>query len=48
MQRDYDYASAIHFADLRSAETVGREAGERAVKAGRSAQGEVPGRAGDL
>lgn len=32
MQRDYDYASAIHFADLRSAETVGREAGERAVK----------------
>jgi PmbA protein len=32
MQRDYDYASAIHFEDLRSAESVGREAGERAVK----------------
>ena len=32
MQRDYDYASAIHFADLRSPEAVGREAGERAVK----------------
>ena len=32
MQRDYDYASAIHFVDLRSAEEVGREAGERAVK----------------
>ena len=32
MQRDYDYASAIHFADLRSAEDVGREAGARAVK----------------
>jgi PmbA protein len=32
MQRDYDYASAIHFADLRSADSVGREAGERAVK----------------
>jgi PmbA protein len=32
MQRDYDYASAIHFADLRSAETVGREAGARAVR----------------
>jgi PmbA protein len=32
MQRDYDYTSAIHFADLRSAEAVGREAGERAVR----------------
>ena len=32
MQRDYDYSSAIHAADLRSAEAVGREAGERAVK----------------
>jgi PmbA protein len=32
MQRDYDYASALHFADLRPAERVGREAGERAVK----------------
>ena len=32
MQRDYDYASAIHFADLRSPESVGREAGERVVK----------------
>ena len=32
MQRDYDYASAIHFADLRDTETVGREAGTRAVQ----------------
>jgi len=32
MQRDYDYSSAIHFADLKSAEEVGREAGTRAVK----------------
>jgi PmbA protein len=32
MQRDYDYTSAIHFADLRNAEEIGREAGTRAVK----------------
>ena len=32
MQRDYDYTSAIHFADLRDAEEIGREAGSRAVK----------------
>jgi PmbA protein len=32
MQRDYDYSSAIHFADLRDPETIGRSAGERAVK----------------
>ena len=32
MERDYDYSSAIHFTDLRDAETVGRSAGERAVK----------------
>lgn len=32
MQRDYDYSSAIHFADLRDASDVGREAGERAVR----------------
>lgn len=32
MQRDYDYTSAVHFADLRDPETVGRNAGERAVK----------------
>jgi PmbA protein len=32
MQRDYDYFSAIHFADLRDPETIGRTAGERAVK----------------
>ncbi len=32
MQRDYDYTSAIHFADLRNAEEIGREAGERAVR----------------
>lgn len=32
MQRDYDYTSAIHFADLRDPETIGHSAGERAVK----------------
>lgn len=32
MQRDYDYSSAIHFADLRDPETIGRTAGERAVE----------------
>jgi PmbA protein len=32
MQRDYDYSSAAHFADLRDPETIGRTAGERAVK----------------
>ena len=32
MQRDYDYTSAVHFADLRDPETIGRNAGERAVK----------------
>jgi PmbA protein len=32
MQRDYDYTSAIHFSDLRDPETIGRTAGERAVR----------------
>ena len=32
MERDYDWSSAIHGADLRAAEAVGREAGERAVR----------------
>ena len=32
MQRDYDYTSAAHFGDLRDPETIGRNAGERAVK----------------
>jgi len=32
MERDYDFASAVYGADLRSPEAVGREAGERAVK----------------
>ena len=32
MERDYDFASAVYGGDLRSAEDVGREAGERAVK----------------
>ena len=31
MQRDYDYSSTLHRADLKSAATVGRGAGERAV-----------------
>ena len=32
MQRDYDYSSSVHFVDLRDPETIGRTAGERAVK----------------
>lgn len=32
MERDYDYSSRLHFADLEDAETIGRSAGERAVK----------------
>jgi PmbA protein len=32
MERDYDYASATHLGDLAAAETVGRTAGERAVR----------------
>lgn len=32
MERDYDYSSATHASDLEAAETVGRRAGERAVK----------------
>ena len=31
MQRDYDYHSAVHLADLDAAATIGRSAGERAV-----------------
>jgi PmbA protein len=32
MERDYDYSATTHFADLRSPEEVGREAGERTVR----------------
>ncbi|MEK9754106.1 MAG: metallopeptidase TldD-related protein [Rhodospirillaceae bacterium] len=32
MERDYDWASAVHFEDLPSAETIGRRAGEQAVR----------------
>jgi PmbA protein len=32
MQRDYDYSSAIHFADLRAPQEIGRTAGEHAVR----------------
>lgn len=32
MQRDYDYSSTIHFADLLSPEAIGQSAGERAVR----------------
>jgi len=32
MERDYDFASAIHAADLRDPVEIGRSAGERAVK----------------
>lgn len=31
MQRDYDYSSTVHFADLEDANTIGRCAGERAI-----------------
>ncbi len=31
MERDYDYSSALHAADLESPEEIGRNAGERAV-----------------
>jgi PmbA protein len=32
MERDYDFSSAVHLKDLLPAATVGRQAGERAVK----------------
>ncbi|WP_350333087.1 TldD/PmbA family protein [Coralliovum pocilloporae] len=32
MERDYDYASAVHLEDLDDAETIGRNAGERAIR----------------
>jgi PmbA protein len=32
MERDYDYASAVHAADLDRPEAIGRSAGERAVR----------------
>jgi PmbA protein len=32
MERDYDYSSAVHAGDVEDAATVGRRAGERAVK----------------
>lgn len=32
MERDYDFSSRLHFADLDSPEQIGRSAGERAVK----------------
>jgi PmbA protein len=32
MERDYDYSSALHVADLEAAEKVGRTAGERTVE----------------
>ncbi|MFI0843610.1 TldD/PmbA family protein [Mesorhizobium sp. IMUNJ 23232] len=32
MERDYDYSSRLHFADLDSPEAIGKSAGERAVR----------------
>ncbi|MEP9371212.1 TldD/PmbA family protein [Mesorhizobium sp. KR1-2] len=32
MERDYDFSSRLHFADLDKPETIGRNAGERAVR----------------
>ncbi len=31
MQRDYDYTTAVHLADLEDAEAIGRSAGQRAI-----------------
>ena len=45
MQRDYDWHSARHLADLRSAEDIGLEAGKRTVakvKPGRMTSGAMP------
>jgi PmbA protein len=45
MQRDYDYHSARHLADLEASETIGRRAGERAVARldpGKLASGAMP------
>ena len=33
MERDYDYSSKVHFADLEDAQLIGQRAGERAVRA---------------
>ncbi len=33
MERDYDYSAKVHFAELAAAETIGRRAGELAVRA---------------
>jgi len=33
MERDYDYSSKVHFADLEDARCIGQRAGERAVRA---------------
>lgn len=33
MERDYDYSSKVHFADLGDPQSIGRRAGERAVRA---------------
>jgi PmbA protein len=32
MERDYDFSAAVHAEDLKSAETIGRSAGERATR----------------
>lgn len=32
MERDYDYSSRLHFADLDAVDVIGRKAGERAVR----------------
>lgn len=45
MERDYDYSSAVHLADLRPAADIGRSAGERTVRRlnpRRAASAEVP------
>ena len=45
MERDYDYSSRLHFADLDAPEAIGRKAGERAVQPAQPAQGQDrPGR----
>lgn len=45
MERDWDYSSRLHYADLESAALVGRRAGDRAVRrlgARKAATGRVP------
>ena len=48
MQRDYEYRQATHRADLPSPASIGREAGERAARPGRTRARSPPPGAGGL